>query len=147
MVKENYACAYKEVIELLKYFSLEDVKKIPEDLLKVFLINMDKEYQFTVDEEKTFEEQTMLEETKVIFAIIFRDYWATDYQRQRILAKEENDKRKIEEAKAKKYNTENLFKKKEEKISTENLPVPTEKKSIFKKIIDKIKKIYRKDKQ
>lgn len=147
MVKENYACAYKEVIELLKYFSLEDVKKIPEDLLKVFLINMDKEYQFTVDEEKTFEEQIMLEETKVIFAIIFRDYWATDYQRQRILAKEENDKRKIEEAKTKKYNTENLFKKKEEKISTENLPVPTEKKSIFKKIIDKIKKIYRKDKQ
>lgn len=147
MVKENYACAYKEVIELLKYFSLEDVKKIPEDLLKVFLINMDKEYQFTVDEEKTFEEQIMLEETKVIFAIIFRDYWATDYQRQRILAKEENDKRKIEEAKAKKYNTENLFKKKEEKISTENLPVPTEKKSIFKKIIDKIKKIYRKNKQ
>lgn len=147
MVKENYAYAYKEVIELLKYFSLEDVKKIPEDLLKVFLMNMDKEYQFTVDEEKTFEEQTMLEETKVIFAIIFRDYWATDYQRQRILAKEENDKRKIEEAKAKKYSTENLFKKKEEKMPAENLPVPVEKKSIFRKIIDKIKNIYKKNKQ
>lgn len=147
MVKENYAYAYKEVIELLKYFSLEDVKKIPEDLLKVFLMNMDEEYQFTVDEEKTFEEQTMLEETKVIFAIIFRDYWATDYQRQRILAKEENDRRKMEEAKAKKYNTENLFKKKEEKIAAENLPVPVEEKSILSKIINKIKNIFKKNKQ
>lgn len=147
MVKENYACAYKEVIELLKYFSLEDVKKIPEDLLKVFLVNMDKDYKFTVDEEKTFEEQTLLEETKVIFAIIFRDYWATDYQRQRILAKEENDRRKMEEAKAKKYNTENLFKKKEITMPAENLPVKLEEKSIFSKIIDKIKNIFKKNKQ
>ena len=147
MVKENYACAYKEVIELLKYFSLEDVKKIPEDLLKVFLVNMDKDYKFTVDEEKTFEEQTLLEETKVIFAIIFRDYWATDYQRQRILAKEENDRRKMEEAKAKKYNTENLFKKKEITMPAENLPVKLEEKSILSKIIDKIKNIFKKNKQ
>lgn len=147
MVKENYACAYKEVIELLKYFSLEDVKKIPEDLLKVFLVNMDKDYKFTVDEGKTFEEQTILEETKVIFAIIFRDYWATDYQRQRILAKEENDRRKMEEAKAKKYNTENLFKKKQITMPAENLPVNLEEKSIFSKIIDKIKNIFKKNKQ
>lgn len=147
MVKENYACAYKEVIELLKYFSLEDVKKIPEDLLKVFLVNMDKDYRFTVDEEKTFEEQTLLEETKVIFAIIFRDYWATDYQRQRILAKEENDRRKMEEAKAKKYNTENLFKKKEITMPAENLPIKLEEKSILSKIIDKIKNIFKKNKQ
>lgn len=144
MVKENYACAYKEVIELLKYFSLEDVKKIPEDLLKVFLVNMDEDYKFTVDEGKTFEEQTLLEETKVIFAIIFRDYWATDYQRQRILAKEENDRRKMEEAKAKKYNTENLFKKKEITMPAENLPVKLEEKSILSKIIDKIKNIFKK---
>lgn len=147
MVKENYACAYKEVIELLKYFSLEDVKKIPEDLLKVFLVNMDEDYKFTVDEGKTFEEQILLEETKVIFAIIFRDYWATDYQRQRILAKEENDRRKMEEAKAKKYNTENLFKKKQITMPAENLPVKLEKKSILSKIIDKIKNIFKKNKQ
>lgn len=147
MVKENYACAYKEVIELLKFFSLEDVKKIPEDLLKVFLVNMDKDYKFTVDEGKTFEEQTLLEETKVIFAIIFRDYWATDYQRQRILAKEENDRRKMEEAKAKKYDSENLFKKKEITMPAENLPVKLEEKSILSKIIDKIKNIFKKNKQ
>ena len=29
MVNAEYACAYKEVIELLKYMPIEDVKKIP----------------------------------------------------------------------------------------------------------------------
>ena len=143
MVKENYAYAYKEVIELLKYFSLEDVKKIPEDLIKVFLANMDKEYGYNVDEEKTFEEQTMLEETKVIFAIIFRDYWATDYQRQRILAKEENDKKRMEEEKTKKCNT---IKEKRNKQMYENLPTVVEKQSFFRNIINKISNLFKKSK-
>lgn len=146
MIKENYAYAYKEVIELLKYFSLEDVEKIPEDLIKVFLYNMDTEYVYNVDEEKTFEEQTMLEETKVIFAIIFRDYWATDYQRERILAKEENDKKRIEEEKSRKYNTNNIFKEKVNKSVYENLPTIIEENSFFKNIINKIINIFKKSK-
>lgn len=146
MIKENYAYAYKEVIELLKYFSLKDVEKIPEDLIKVFLYNMDTEYVYNVDEEKTFEEQTMLEETKVIFAIIFRDYWATDYQRERILAKEENDKKKIEEEKSRKYNTNNIFKEKVNKSVYENLPTIIEENSFFKNIINKIRNIFKKSK-
>lgn len=146
MVKENYAFAYKEVIELLKYFSLEDVQKIPEDLIKVFLANMDKEYVYNVDEEKTFEEQVMLEETKVIFAIIFRDYWATDYQRARILAKEENDKKRLEEENARKYNTNNIFKEKRSKSMNEKLPMLIEEKSFFKNIINKIRSIFKKSK-
>ena len=31
MITENYACAYKEVIEILKYTRKEDVNKIPKD--------------------------------------------------------------------------------------------------------------------
>lgn len=153
MVKENYACAYKEVIELLKYFSLKDIQRIPEDLITVFLENMDNEYEYTVEEGKPFEEQEMLDETKVIFAIIFRDYWATDYQRERILAKEKNDRRKMEEEKAKKYNPENLFK--ERNIEREEKPEKPEKivalvkvkeETLLSKIIKKIKSIFSKNK-
>lgn len=144
MVKENFALAYKEVIELLKFFSLEDIEKIPDNFIKALLANMDENYEYVVDEEKTFEEQTMLEETKTIFAIIARDYWATDYQRQRILAKEANDIRKEEEAKKRLYNTDNLFKDKKKYIgSSDNLPVEV-KESFFKKIINKIKSIFKK---
>lgn len=148
MVKENYTYAYREVIELLKYFSLEDINKIPEDLIKVFLKNMETKYDYKVQEGKPFEEQEMLDETKVIFAIIFRDYWATDYQRERILAKEENDKRKLEEQKAKKYNSDNLFKtrKIEKTVNKEMLPIEVKEETLLSKIINKIKNIFKKDK-
>ena len=46
-----------------------------------------------------FEEQNLLDETKAILANIFRDYWASEYQRERILAKEKYDLQKLEEKK------------------------------------------------
>lgn len=107
----NYHMAYKEVIEILKYIPQESVDKIPKTMIEVFKNNMDKEYEFHVDINKKFEEQKLLEETKAILAIIFRDYWATPYQRERIIAKEKYDRQKIEMEKTNMYNSDNVFKK------------------------------------
>ena len=48
--------------------------------------------------------------TKAILANIFRDYWATPYQKERIEAKEKYDLEKIEQEKREKYSTDNIFK-------------------------------------
>ena len=88
MVTKEYAMAYKEVIEILKYVPDEDVAKIPEEKLNFYKENMDIDYDYKIDEEKEFEEQEMSDITKAVLANIFRDYWATPYQRERILAKE-----------------------------------------------------------
>lgn len=58
-----------------------------------------------------FEEQNLLDETKAILANIFRDYWATTYQRDKIIEKKKIDRIKIEENKRKKYNND-IFNKK-----------------------------------
>lgn len=113
-MEDTYERAYTEVIELLKHFPKEDVEKIPREKLKIYLENMDKTYHYEVDTNKTFEEQKMSSKTKAIFANIFRDYWATDYQRERILAKEKYDLELLEEEKRKKYNPDDLFKKKKQ---------------------------------
>lgn len=96
-MEDTYEKAYKEVIELLKFFPKESVRKIPKEKLELYLRNMDRTYDYKVDITKSFDEQKMSEKTKAIFANIFRDYWATDYQRERILAKEDYDKQKREE--------------------------------------------------
>ena len=57
---------------------------------------MDENYDFKVDINKSFEEQNLLDETKAILANIFRDYWATPYQKERIEAKEKYDRQKDE---------------------------------------------------
>ena len=145
-MEENYHKAYKEVIEILKYVPQESVNKIPKTMLETFEKKMDKDYVFNVDINKSFKEQNLLEETKDIFAVIFRDYWATLYQRERIKAKEKYDRQKIEEEKANKYNPDDIFKNKEKDnvVENNNLPVEIKKENFFKKLISFIKKIIRK---
>ena len=142
MITKEYAMAYTEVIEILKYVPDEDVQKITKDKLDFYKANMDTEYNYKLDMEKDFEEQEMSDITKAIFANIFRDYWATPYQKERIEAKEKYDLEKIEEEKREKYNPDNIFKKREEEILRENanLPVEIKEESFFKKLVNFIKK-------
>lgn len=112
MVNIEYARAYREVIEILSHVPDEDIKKIPKEKINFYRANMDKTYNYKLDETKAFEQQEMSDITKAVLANIFRDYWATPYQKQRIKAKEKHDLEKIEEQKREKYNPDNIFKNK-----------------------------------
>lgn len=149
MIAENYACAYKEVIEVLKYTKKEDVNKIPKYRILLWKTNMKKDYVFKINPDKTLEEQNLSNEAKAIIANIFKKYWATDYQKERIEEKEKYDMKQLEKEKYEKYNPNDIFKNKkteiiQEEIVTDNVSMVEYKESIFKKIIDKIKGIFRK---
>lgn len=92
MADIQYANAYTEVLDILKYISKEDYEKIPKSKIKVFEENSNKNYHFTYDENKTLDEQNVSEITKVIIAILFRDYWATKEQRYIIIKKQQEIK-------------------------------------------------------
>ncbi len=144
-MEDNYQKAYKEVIEILKYVPEKSVNKIPQTMLDTFKAKMDKEYNFIVDINKAFEEQELLEETKAIFANIFRDYWATPYQKERIEAKEEYDRQQIEKMKQEKYNPNDIFKTRKMQINDNNisnLPMEVKKEKFYQKIISWLKKIF-----
>lgn len=147
-MEDNYKKAYKEVVEILKFVSKENVDKIPKEMLDMFEEEQDKEYNFKVDTTKSFEEQLLLEETKAIFSNIFRDYWANDYQRKVIIEKENMDRIKWEEEK---YDPKDLFKNNQKIFNKQNnndkvdvnLTV-IKKENSFKKLIDKIFKSLKK---
>ena len=92
MADIQYANAYTEVLDILKYISKEDYEKIPKSKIKVFEENSNKNYSFTYDENKTLDEQNVSEITKAIIAILFRDYWATKEQRYVIIKKQQEIK-------------------------------------------------------
>ena len=98
-MNDNYNKAYEEILEILKYMPKESVNKIPNQMIYTFKTKMDKNYNFSIDINKSFEEQNLLDETKAILANIFRDYWATPYQKERIEAKERYDRQKLEKEK------------------------------------------------
>lgn len=149
-MEDNYPKAYKEVIEILNYVPQESVNKIPQTMLDTFKVKMDKKYDFKIDINKSFEDQNLLDETKAILANIFRDYWATPYQKERIEAKEKYDRQKIEEEEQAKYNPDIFSKRKIEKDTINeqqekeinNLPIEVNKERFYHKIIKILKKIF-----
>ncbi len=138
---DRNACAYKEIYEILRIFPKELVAKIPQEKIRFFYNNMDNSYEYNISKE-TFDGQTMLEETKAILTILFRDYWATPVQKEKILSYENIERNKLEEETRRKYNPDNLFKKKEEQnyveAHIEETAMVEYKESIFKRIVNKI---------
>lgn len=110
--------AYVEVLEILKHIPAEDYKKIPYEIIENMKFNMDKEYKYEVTNFDDFQEQEMLKETETILAVLFRDYWATEEQRKRILEKERYDLNILEQEKREKYNSNDIFKNVNKKENT-----------------------------
>ncbi len=76
MMTDNYPKAYVEVLEILKYVSAKDLAKIPPDFIQMLKRKKDISYIFKIDKTKSFDNQIILKETREIFAIIYKNYWA-----------------------------------------------------------------------
>lgn len=139
MMEDNYAKAYKEIVEILKYVPEDSVNKIPKEMRDMFEAEQLKTYNFQIDTGKPFEEQILLEETEAILANIFRDYWANDYQRAKIIEKENKDRKEWEEEKRRKYNPDDIFKNRQTEERKEgqitNLPIEIKKENFFKRLV------------
>ena len=153
-MKENYPKAYTEVLEILKYMPIDDVKKIPKELIDTFEYKKDNNYKIIIDENEDFSKLKILDETEAIMVNIFEDYWATPEQKAKIKAKQQYDMQIIEEEKKKKYNVD-VFKRNEDlkKQSTinnqiannTNLPMKIKQEKFYNKIINFFKKIFHKN--
>ena len=154
MADIQYANAYTEVLDILKYISKEDYEKIPKSKIKVFEENSNKNYSFTYDENKTLDEQNVSEIAKAIIAILFRDYWATKEQRYVIIKKQQEIKeKKQKELMAKFEQNKNIPEKDLKKVNVAsdldldidyellgtNMQLYKKEEGFFEKLINKIK--------
>lgn len=105
--------ALKEVYYIIQNLPLEMQKKIPNDFKKSIVENMNENYvPNAFDENKSLEEQNILNETKLILAAIYRDYIVSGEERNNLIIEENKIKNKLEEEKRKRYNPNSLFKNK-----------------------------------
>lgn len=144
--------AYKEINEILKHVPKEYVEKIPSQLLKIIEENMDKNYEYKVEHIKDFENQEMLNETRALLAVIYRDYFASEEEKEKI----KNEEREFLEKERKnnsfentlhkeRENIESISNKEQEKVEKESIDTTQltkyEEKKWYQKIIEFIKKI------
>lgn len=57
MISMEYANAYTEVLEILKFIPKTDYNKIPQDMIKVFSDNQNKNYIFNYNPLQSLDDQ------------------------------------------------------------------------------------------
>lgn len=143
MIKIQKNIAYTQVLEVLNYIKIEDYYKVPKELICALEANKDKNTKFKYNEEKDFLEQNVSSEAKLILAIFFKRYWATENQKEKIRVYEINKLTAIEEEKKKIYpqnviSDQIVEQKLEEKRQTQLAII--QKRNWFIKILSKIKR-------
>lgn len=142
----EYGIAYKEVLEILKYISKDEYNKIPVEKIELFKAKADESYEFKYNPALTLQEQKVSKRAKAIIAILFRDCWATQIQKEKILNKQKYDRQKIEEEKLQNYKPDDLFKKhiveQAENTETNNITLVEYKESIWKRLVNRLKILF-----
>ena len=161
MTNVTYNMAYAEVLEILKYLPESELRKIPQDEIKFLENNMDKNYKFAIDPEKALEEQNISRKANAILVVYFKKYFTNDVQKQKLNEILTRNQQIVENEARKKYNPEDIFRKNnnqtidnnqnvknqqklDEKKETGNKQLAPYKKSIFRRIIEKIKNFFKK---
>lgn len=145
MVMENML-AYAEIDEILNLLEDDYRERVPKKVRDFFKEEKIKDYHPEIDIEKPLIEQNLKREIMVLLAILNLNYWCeNEEEKQRFLNeldKNEEEKKELEE----KYNPDNLFKKKQDESTENNLQIVEYKKPNFIQILlTKIKKILKRE--
>lgn len=142
-MEDKYAKAFKEVYLILNKSSKEEFNKIPKAFTEFVKKNMDIHYNPQIDFDENFE-NTVLEETLLILALIYRDYLISEEERNILIQEEEMQLKELEES----YNVENLFiKRKQEhqqsEMNIEQQLIVIKEEKWYKRILNKILSIFK----
>ena len=144
----EYKRAFTEVLAILNLISDEYYNKIPKDIILTLEKMRDDSYNYQLEFNKKFNEQKVSEVSKAILSNFYRDYWATDIEKNKIIEEEKTKRIQVENEKREKYNPDDIFKdKKDLTFENENSSRQTymikNKESFIKRIIKKIIEIFK----
>ena len=149
-MKEEYREAFSEVEQILKLMPTNLSNRIPMKLKNIISLEKSKIYIPQISE--PFEECELKEETKIILAVIYRDFLCSKEEREELLERDKNKLLEFEEELREKYNPDNLFKNKnnsseniQDDISTETAMVEYKEKNFLQKLFDKIKNLFKRN--
>jgi len=138
----DYSKVFKELSEIFKYIPEEQMKKIPDEIIKRIEEKKDNEYNYEVIHIEDFQNQNMLKETRAILAVLYRDYWASEEERKEI--KEQERLEYINTDNELSNNNKEIFIKNDKKIENEaKNAIIVYKESFIRKIIKKIMSFFK----
>ena len=152
----DYGIAYAEVLEVLKYVSLDDYNKIPKKYITFLEENSDENSTFTYNTAIPFKKQEISDDTKNILAMLYRLFWASEIEKAEFRKADRFEEQKRIELNEK-YTPENVLKRINEKKEAKNEQIDTVNKEIYvieykennwiQKLFVKIRSLFKKDKK
>ena len=142
----DLAKAYAEVYSILNFVDEYYVSKISSKFLEYMYSKKDNNYVPDIDMTKPLETQGLQPDTVNILAMIKYNYWCeTAEEKQQLIDILNKNEEKYQAELREKYNPDNIFKKPEnqEKEVLKQTALVEYKKTLFKRIINKIKNILR----
>lgn len=146
VLSEKYKNAFTETNIILKHLNKNDYNKIPKDVIVAIENNQNENYMFKLNSDLDLSKHELLPETRALLFNIFRDYFTTDSQKERMKKHQQKERERINEIKQEKYPS-NIFSNKQivednGASQKENCSLVCQKRaSVISKIIDKIKRI------
>lgn len=147
----EFAKSYKELYVLLHYVPQRYLEKLPVRIIKFFETNMDKNYDYQVNPNLSYNDNKKSYLTKIILGNLFRDYWANPSQREYILKKEKQDREDHQRLLNAIYNPDGIFQN-NKNLEAEHIEIEIPelmpdkpsilKENIFIKIFNKIKSMF-----
>ena len=112
LVITKYQKAYTEVLEILKYLKTEEYNRIPKEKIRFYKENMDKNYIYSINPQIELSKQSVSNEAYAILVSLFRDYIATERQKEILTNLLNQNQERQEQLKKEKYPVNNIFKNK-----------------------------------
>ncbi len=138
---KTYANSYSEVLTILD--NIEDgYEKMPLSVINNFKKNCNPNYIYQLNRNLPIAEQKMLDTTKAILSVLFRNYWATNEQREVILQHEKNARISIENEKIRKYGKTVFSTKTENKLKPRDEMI-VYKENIISRIMNRINRLFK----
>lgn len=145
----EYSNSIYQINEIIKYMKPTLKARIPKKFIVYFENNKSEDYNWKIDETLPLEKQNLLPTTKEILTVLYKDYICNDVEKVKLEKILNDNEIKYQKKLKEKYNPDNIFNNKTEKVvdkitENENISVSTYKESFFSKIISKIKLFFHK---
>ncbi len=141
---------YSEVYSILNLLGKSYIKKLPVSLFNMIKEEKRQDYNPKYDSKINLEQQNLKRETLSMIALFHLNYWCnSDEEKNELKTLFKTNEEKHQAEIREKYNPDNLFKKhsleQEEYAVTNEVAMVEYKEPLFKRFINKIKKIFHRE--
>ena len=147
---ENIKQAYSEIYEIINLMSYDLRSKIPPKFINLILTQKDEKYIPKIERDIPLEEQNLKKETISILAFLKLNCFCNEEEKKKFMKMLNENELKFQNQLNEKYNPDNLFTNRTNKLqvnentaAAETEMIEHKRKTFIQKIFDKIKRIFK----